>query len=45
MDEAVNSVENHPFRLLTGMIANTGKIAELHLMIEDILEMLQYLNM
>ena len=35
VDEAVNFVKNHPFRLLTGMVANTGKIAELHLMIED----------
>ena len=35
VDEAVNFVENHPFRLLTGMVADTGKIAELHLMIED----------
>src|SRR6476469_5647020 len=31
VDEAVNFVENHPFRLLTGMVADTGKIAELHL--------------
>ena len=35
VDEAVNFVKNQPFQLLTGMVANTGKIAELHLMIED----------
>jgi penicillin V acylase-like amidase (Ntn superfamily) len=36
VSEAVNYVQDQPFQLLPGMVANTGQKSEVHLMIEDV---------
>jgi penicillin V acylase-like amidase (Ntn superfamily) len=35
VNEAVNYVENYPFQILPNKVGDTGKIAQIHLMIED----------
>jgi choloylglycine hydrolase len=36
VDEAVTYVENHPFRILPCIVGTTGKVSEVHMMIEDV---------
>jgi len=36
VDEAVTYVENHPFQILPCIVGTTGKVSEVHMMIEDV---------
>jgi penicillin V acylase-like amidase (Ntn superfamily) len=36
VDEAVTYVENHPFQMLPCIVGTTGKVSEVHMMIEDV---------
>jgi penicillin V acylase-like amidase (Ntn superfamily) len=36
VEEAVTYVENHPFQILPCIVGTTGKVSEVHMMIEDV---------